>query len=77
MQSRTNASGHGLVGMAFKAGKGTDSFAAIPNRRNRARGPTQGQRPQPMTQRKRLTASADLQGDIDRVYSGILPCEQD
>ncbi len=55
MQSRANASGHGLDSMACKAGKGTDRFAAIPNRRNRARGPTKAQRPQRMTQRKRLT----------------------
>ena len=50
MQSRANASGRGLEGMACKAGKGTDPFAAIPNRRNRARGPTKAQQPRPMTE---------------------------
>ena len=39
MQSGANASGHGLNGMACKTGKGTDSFEALPDRRNRASGP--------------------------------------
>jgi hypothetical protein len=49
MQSRANASGHGLDGMACKAGKGTDPFEGLPNRRNRANGPPKAQQPQSMT----------------------------
>ena len=41
--------GHGLEGMACEAGKGTEPFAAVPDRRNRARGPTKAQQSQPMT----------------------------
>ena len=75
MHSRTNASGHRLVGVAFKTGKGTDSFAAIPDRRNRARGPTKAQQPQPMTRKNMLTANVDLYGDMDRVYPDSLRFE--
>ena len=59
-ETGTRRCNHGRDGMACKAGKGTDLFAAIPNRRNHARGPTKAQQPQPMTQRKRLTHARRL-----------------
>ncbi len=49
MQSRAKEAGSGLDGMACEAGKGTNTFAAVPNRRDRARSQTKAQHRQPMT----------------------------
>ena len=61
--------------MACEAGKGTDHFAAVPNRRNHARGATKAQHRQPLTQTTRLThvrrlCSVVTEGDLECLLRG-------
>ena len=73
MQSRAKGNGQGIDEMACEAGTGTDPFAAVPNRRDRASGQTKAQPQQLMTQieephvfrARPVVADNEIDGTID------------